>query len=276
MTSPSTHLSASDTAFLGAVPANYERYLVPLIFEFYADDIAARTAARRPARILETAAGTGVVTRRLVRELPGTATITGTDLNQSMIDFAAKKIVAPNLNWRQADATALPFADAAFDAVVCQFGVMFFPDRVKGYREAWRVLRPGGAFIFNVWDRIEANEFARTVTDALAELFPQDPPKFMARTPHGYFDLDRILADLRAAGFDDVSHETLANISRAADAHDVALGLCQGSPLAAEIEARAPGEIARVTERVAKAVARRHGTGAIEGAIRAHRVIAER
>ena len=274
MSTPSTNTPGSDTAFLGTLPANYERYLVPLIFEPYAEDIVAQTAARRPKTVLETASGTGVVTRRLLRDLPGTAAITGTDLNQAMIDFASATIGAANLNWRQADATALPFADASFDTVVCQFGAMFFPDRGKGYREALRVLRPGGALLFNVWDRLEANAFARSITDALAALFPLDPPRFLARTPHGYHEAERIGAELRTAGFREVRVETLPRTSRAANARDVALGYCRGTPLAGEIEARAPGALARVTEQVTAALAQRHGAGVIEGAIQAHRFIA--
>ena len=130
------------------------------------------------------------------------------------------------MTWRQADATALPFDEAAFDAVCCQFGVMFFPDRVKGFAEAKRVLRPEGTFVFNVWDRIEENVFADDATAALGKMFPDDPPRFMVRTPHGYHDKAIIRADLEQAGFRHISIQTLAAVSRAPSAEYVAIALC--------------------------------------------------
>ena len=168
----------TDKVFAGSIPENYDRYLVPLIFESFAQDIAQRAAALSP-RALETAAGSGVVTRALTPRLSPDASYAVTDLNQPMLDYAATRQAADNrISWRQADALALPFEDAAFDLVCCQFGAMFFPDRQSGYREAKRVLKPGGYFLFSVWDRIEENVFANDVTNALAEVFPGDPPRF--------------------------------------------------------------------------------------------------
>ena len=180
----------------------YDAYLVPLIFEACAADLAERAALRSPRALLEIAAGTGALTRALTSTLPESARITATDLNQSMLDQAARHGTSRPVTWQKADALALPFPDAAFDTVLCQFGVMFFPDKRAAFAEARRVLQPGGTFLFSVWDRIEDNEFADVVTDALAELFPHDPPRFMARTPHGYHDPETIRADLAAAGFD--------------------------------------------------------------------------
>ena len=172
-----------DTLFVGSIPAIYDRYLGPFIFEPYAEDMAARVARLAPRRVLETAAGTGIVTRAMARALPSGASITASDLNQAMIDYAATRTEATNVTWRQADALALPFAEGAYDAVVCQFGVMFFPDKSAGYREARRVLRPGGTFLFNVWDRIEDNEVSRVVTEAVAGVRPGRPagPRPMPR-----------------------------------------------------------------------------------------------
>lgn len=191
----------SDTMFGGSIPELYERHLVPLIFEPYAADLASRVAAAPATRVLEIAAGTGVVTRELAALLPADVTIVATDLNQPMLDHAARIGTCRPVEWRHADAMQLPFADRTFDVVVCQFGVMFFPDKVRAFVEARRVLSPGGVFLFNVWDRIEANEFADTVTTALASLFPDNPPSFLARVPHGYFDCTRIARNLAAAGF---------------------------------------------------------------------------
>src|SRR4051812_943103 len=177
--------------------------------------------------------------------------------------------------WRQADALALRFADGSFDAVACQFGVMFFPDKARGFREARRVLRQGGRFLFNVWDRIEYNEFAACVTDALAALFPDDPPRFLARTPHGYHEPERVRADLTAAGFTRVSIQGVEHRSRAPSAREVAVAFCQGTPLRSEVEGRDRSRLDEATERAAQAVAAIVGTDAVDGRIRALVVTAE-
>src|SRR5258705_3198232 len=195
MTSPDT-----DRVFSDSIPKLYETYLVPLIFEPYAPDLVNRVASRSPTRVLEVAAGTGVVTRALASVLPEHVSIIATDLNQSMLDQASALGTRRPVQWRQADAMQLPFPDGTLDAVVCQFGVMFFPDRPKAFSEARRVLKPGGVFIFNVWDRIVENEFADTVTTALESLFPDDPPRFLARAPHGYYDRPTLERDLADAG----------------------------------------------------------------------------
>src|SRR5689334_22137226 len=168
-----------DRLFAGSIPQLYEQHMVPLIFETYADDLAARVVRRSPKSMLEVAAGTGVVTRRLADALPHPTSIVATDLNQAMLDHAASLGTSRPVVWRQADASQLPFADESFDVVVCQFGAMFFPDKPKAYSEAKRVLRAGGAFIFNVWDSLEHNEIANVVTSALGKLFPENPPRFM-------------------------------------------------------------------------------------------------
>src|ERR1700750_3284373 len=181
-------MATSDTVFAGSIPDIYDRLLVPLIFEPYARDLAERVAATKPQLVLETAAGTGAVTRALAASLAD-ARIVATDLNQPMLAHAkARQSGNARIEWKQADALALPFEDQTFDIVVCQFGAMFFPDKVQGYREAHRALKPGGRFHFNVWDNIATNEFADVVTEVLATMFPEDPPRFMARTPHGYCD----------------------------------------------------------------------------------------
>ncbi|MEO8103825.1 MAG: class I SAM-dependent methyltransferase, partial [Betaproteobacteria bacterium] len=228
--------AATDKVFSGSIPKLYDTLLVPLIFEPYAEDLARRLAANPPARVLEIAAGTGVVTRRLAAALPDAA-IMATDLNQPMLDQAAATGTSRPVQWRQADAMDLPFGDAAFDAVVCQFGAMFFPDKAKAFAQALRVLAPGGVFVFNVWDRIEENEFADVVTAALGSMFPQDPPRFMARTPHGYFDAATIRKALADGGFTAaVQIDTLAARSRAESARIPAIAYCQGTPLRNEIE----------------------------------------
>ena len=268
-------MSETDKVFAGSIPENYDRYMLPLIFEPFAADLARRAAALSPSAVLETAAGSGVVTRALAPKLSPGASYIVTDLNQPMLDYAASR-QAPDsrITWRQADALALPFENAAFDLVCCQFGAMFFPDRTSGYREARRVLKPGGHFLFNVWDRIEENVFADDVTNALATMFPDDPPRFMARTPHGYHDTALIRSELEKAGFSRVAIETRAEESRAPSPRHAAVAYCQGTPLRNEIEARAAGKLEAATDCAAFAIARRHGDGAIAAKIQAHVIMA--
>jgi SAM-dependent methyltransferase len=257
----------SDVGFAGSIPDLYDRHLGPWLFVPYAADLARRLKALAPARVLETAAGTGIVTRAIAAALPDAA-IVATDLNQDMLDHAATKGGASNVTWRQADAQALPFADGAFDAVTCQFGAMFFPDQPRAFAEARRVLRAGGRFVFSVWDRIEENELALLATEALAARFPDDPPRFLPRTPYGHFDRDVYRRALADAGFGDVAVETVTLRGRAT-ARDAAIGFCQGSPLAGEIEARAPGKLAATTDEVAAAIAARLGAGVVDSKMQA-------
>jgi SAM-dependent methyltransferase len=259
-----------DAVFAGSIPRIYEEYLVPLIFEPYAADLASRVAHRQPARVLEIAAGTGVVTRHLAKTLPSEVAIIATDLNQPMLDQAAATGTSRPVEWRQADAMQLPFPDAAFDVVVCQFGVMFFPDKAKAFSEARRVLRPEGRFIFNVWDRIEQNEFADIVTSSLGALFRDDPPRFLARVAHGYHDLSTIAQDLARGGFTGLPQAiTLPARSRADSPRVPAVAYCHGTPLRSEIEGRGPSRLAEATDIATNAIASRFGPGAVDGKIQA-------
>jgi ubiquinone/menaquinone biosynthesis C-methylase UbiE len=268
-------MSKADKLFAGSVPENYDRYMVPLIFEPYAADITRRAASLSPKTVLEIAAGTGVVTRALAPRLPEVASYIVTDLNQPMLDYAASRQPPDTrINWRQADALALPFENAAFDLVCCQFGAMFFPDRTAGYREARRVLKPGGHFLFNVWDRIEENIFADDVTNTLAKIFPSHPPRFLVRTPHGYHDTALIRRELEEAGFSRVVIETRAEESRASSPRIPAVAYCQGTPLRNEIEAGGPGKLDPATDYVASALADKHGCGEIVAKIQAHVIVA--
>jgi ubiquinone/menaquinone biosynthesis C-methylase UbiE len=268
-------MATTDKLFAGSIPEIYDQLLVPLIFESCARDLADRVAATRPANVLEIAAGTGALTRALAARLPDTP-IVATDLNQPMLDKAAQRQPPGRIEWQQADALALTFPDERFDAVACQFGAMFFPDKVQGYREARRILRSGGRFLFNVWDRISENEFADVVTEAVAAVFPQDPPRFMARIPHGYHDVARIRQELAAAGFTDVTVDAVDGVSRAPSPRIPAIAICQGTPLRNEIEARDATRLEEATNRAAEAVARRFGEGAVEGRIRALVISARR
>jgi ubiquinone/menaquinone biosynthesis C-methylase UbiE len=270
-------MAATDKVFSGSIPEVYNRFLVPLIFEPYALDLAKRLANTGPSNVLETAAGTGVLTRAVASQLPPDARIVATDLNQPMLNHAKEgQPHDARIEWRQADALALPFEDQSFDVVVCQFGVMFFPDKIKAYNEARRVLKPGGHFFFNVWDRISENEFADVVTEALAARYPNDPPRFLARTPHGYHDVGRIRSELTAAGFANISVDALDHRSKASSPRDPAIAYCQGTPLRSEIEARDQARLEDATREAAEALAHRFGNGAVEGRIRAFVITAIR
>ena len=262
-------MTNQDAAFTGSVPRLYESHLVPLIFEPYAQDLASRIKPLRPTRVLEIAAGTGVVTRALSAALPECA-IVATDLNQDMLDHAARIGTKRAVDFRKADAQQLPFADGLFDAVVCQFGVMFFPDKRKAFAEARRVLKPGGFYVFNVWDRLAANEFAQVVHETAAAAFPHDPPGFLARTPYGYNDTAAIGRELAAAGFArPAEFETVTARSKAPAASSPATGFCQGTPLRGEIEARDATRLQPITDAAAAAIARRFGAGPVDARIQA-------
>ncbi len=265
----------TDKEFTGSIPEFYDTYLVPLIFTACAEDLVKRVAASAPTSILEIAAGSGVVPRALAPMLPAETRYVVTDLNPAMLDHAKQRQSKPNdIEWQQADALDLPFEDDSFDVVHCQHGAMFFPDRVAGYLQVQRVLKPGGHFVFNVWDQIQDNEFANVVTEVAAEFFPQDPPRFLARTPHGYHDTAQIRSDLRAAGFTSVEIETCAGVSHAPSPRHPAIAYCQGTPLRAEIVSRDAGLLDQITDRAAQVIADRFGDGPVQAKIQFHVITA--
>lgn len=262
-------MEQSDTEFTGSIPRNYDRILGPMLFEPYAGNMAARVAALSPQAVLETAAGTGIVTLRLASALPVDTQIVATDLNQAMIDTAAAKPTPRPITWQACDATRLPFADSMFDCVVCQFGVMFFPSQLTGYEEAFRVLKSGGHFLFSVWDRIETNPIAEAMSDALAEQFPADPPMFLRRTPYGHSDLDRTRRQLAEAGFTQVEAEVVTFANTCPSPEEAAYGQCHGSPVRGEIEARDPTGLSAAATAMTAFLAKRFGAGRIDSTMQA-------
>jgi SAM-dependent methyltransferase len=267
----------SDRAFAGSLPKAYATYMVPLLFEPYAADLVERLASRNPTRVLEVAAGTGVVTRAMASVLQDRVSIIATDLNQPMLDQAADLGTTRPVEWRKADAMQLPFPDGTFDAVVCQFGVMFFPDKPRAFSEARRVLRPGGTFIFSAWDRLAENEFADAVTEGLASLFPEDPPRFLERMPHGYHEPASIERDLANGGF--VARPRIVSVtarSRARSPRAAAIGFCQGTPLRDEIATRDASRMDEAIGVAEEAIARRFGRGEVDGKMQANVVTVER
>ena len=257
-----------DAVFAGSIPQLYDRHLGPTLFAPYAADLAARLAGFGAGRLLETAAGTGIVTAALAAALPGAA-IVATDLNQPMLDHAAAKPGLGRVAFRQADALALPFPDHSFDAVVCQFGVMFMPDRPAAYREATRVLRPGGRFLFNVWSPVADNPVVAVLLRCLSARYPGQASWFLQRTPHGHGDPGVIAADLAAAGLAADRIETVVLRGPVASAEGLATGFCQGTPMRGEIEALEPGGLPGATEAVAAAIAAEFGQGPFEAQLSA-------
>ncbi len=254
-------MASSATIFSGSIPQLYDHYGEGLLFGPYAADLVRRLSGLTEGHLLETAAGTGIVTRALAQALPAGVEIVATDLNQPMLEHAAAKPDMGCVRCQQADALALPFPDRAFDVVVCQFGIMFFPDRAAGMREARRVLKPGGRFLFSVWDRLAENPVTAAAVSGLAERYPSHPSWFMERTPHGYHAPETIRADLRKAGFADAAIETVRLTGHAANAGSVAKMMCQGSPMRGEIDALDPGGLDAATGAAAAAVAVRFGDG---------------
>lgn len=242
-----------ETRFSGDVPENYDRALGPFIFEHYAQEMADRCAALNPNAVLETAAGTGIVTNWLRQRISPDASLTSTDLNMPMLAHAEERLEqASAIKIMAADACDLPFEDSQFDAVVCQFGIMFFPDKATSYAEALRVLKPGGTYLFSVWNDWSENPFAQVANNVAIEFCADDPPQFY-KVPFGYNDADAIHGALDLAGFDNSSHEVLSHIQPLFDIDLFAHGLVYGNPLEAELLERGV-DPEKVRDRMAQAL----------------------
>jgi SAM-dependent methyltransferase len=255
-------------AFVGSVPANYDRFLGPLLFHAYADDLAERLPLADGLRVLEVACGTGIVSERLARRLAGRGTLVATDLNAAMIDEARARRGGTAIEWRPADGAALPFADASFDAVVCQFGLMFFPDKAAGVREAWRVLRPGGRYLFNVWDTMDRNPVAALTHETAASFFPADPPNFYT-VPYSLHDVVVVRSLVDAAGFVDVACTPVDARGESPSAADAAIGLLDGNPIGAAIVQRRADALGEVRAALTARLAERFGDRPLRSPLRA-------
>jgi SAM-dependent methyltransferase len=260
---------AADRVWVDTMPAAYDRWLVPSVFRPFAIDLARRVAAHTPRHVLELAAGTGVLTREL---LAVAGSVTATDLNAAMVDLGAR--VVPGARWRQADAARLPFAEGEFDLVACQLGVMFFPDKPAAFAETRRVLTPGGRLVMSTWGALDGHVFQAALVAALGRVFPEDPPTFMGSVPHGYADVDVLVADLLAGGLRTAAVESVALEGHAASAADLAAGYCAGTPLRAEIAARA--DLEATTAAVAREMTTLLGEGPVVGSMTALVVEANR
>lgn len=237
--------------FKHSTPVLYDRYMGPLLFEPYAKYVAEQVGDFGPMRILETAAGTGVVTRAVLNAVPE-AKIVATDINPAVVEFAAQHVPPERATFQVADAQALPFEDELFDLVLCLFGAMFFPDKVRANSEARRVLRAGGHYVLVTFDRLELNPIPEAAGKAVATLFPEDP-RYMQRGPFSYPDARSVEADLRKAGFADIELQTVELTSRVT-AREAAQGIVLGSPFRAEIERLDPSALERATAAVFEAL----------------------
>ena len=254
--------------FAGAIPENYDRFLGPVIFAPYAEDLASRLKGKKFERVLEIACGTGIVTRRLRDALPASTELVATDLNTDMFEFAKRKFEkGENVRWQQADACALPLADGSFEAVICQFGFMFVPDKAAAMRESYRVLRNGGLFLFNVWDSFDANPFADIANSTIASFFDRDPPKFY-QIPFSLHDSDQVRELLRNAGFEKIEPFVETKPCGANSAREFATGLIRGNPVGAEAEERGV-DPKKLIEAVAKQLAQRFGAAPFKSTMQA-------
>lgn len=259
----------ANATFAGSIPENYDRFLGPILFEPYAVDLVSRLVISKDASVLELACGTGIVTRRLLDRLGPGAKLLATDLNDAMLDYARARFGAGDaVEWKQADATDLPFADQSFEAAVCQFGLMFFPDKERAVRETFRVLKPGGTFLFNVWDAIEQNDLPYTAHEVVSKFFADNPPDFY-NVPFSFHDPETIRTLLSTAGFDDIHLTLLPLEALAASALDAAKGLLHGNPIITAIRERDESRIPEIETALASAIAARFGAEPVRARMQA-------
>jgi len=258
-------MSDMNRSFAGQMPEFYDRFLVPMMFAPFAQDLAQRLQRMRSGHVLELAAGTGIVTRALAQTLPPTVAITATDLNPAMLAQAKSHFGLERIQWQEADALSLPFAGQQFDYVVCQFGVMFFPDKITAFREALRVLKPGGRFLFSVWGSREGSVWDVAVT-VVGQYLSRDPESLVSPP---YNDVAKVQADLAAAGFASITAEDVIQSTRSGSPREAAISQCHGGLVRAAIDAHMPERLDEITEAATAAIAARFGNGSIESPLHA-------
>jgi ubiquinone/menaquinone biosynthesis C-methylase UbiE len=252
-------MSIDNTAFIGlSVAEKYERYLGPLLFEPFAEDLVARIKGKNYSEVLEIACGTGRVTRHLRQALPETTKLVATDLQPDMIKVAADAMPTETINWQTADAQQLIFADERFDLVVCQFGLMFMPDKMKATSEIFRVLKKGGRFIFNTWDKVENNGVVYVGNQIICSYFPENPPSFY-RVPFSMSQPDQIEILLVAAGFKNVKVHAVEKEGISPSAKEAAIGIVEGNPIYGRIIEKDPKLVEVIRAAVEQKIAEQYG-----------------
>jgi ubiquinone/menaquinone biosynthesis C-methylase UbiE len=265
-----------NTKFDGSIPENYDRYLGPVLFEPYALDLAGRVDTEAAADVLELACGTGILTRQLRRRLSVSSRLVATDLNDPMLQYArAKSDQNEGIEWKQADACALPFPDSSFDVVACQFGLMFVPDKVAALREMHRVLRPNGLLIFNVWDAIKLNDLARIAHHTVTRLFPTNPPTFY-EVPFCLHDQAALKEMVLTAGFHGIDLSIVSKVGESPSSRDAAQGLVYGNPLITAIREQDVVDADTVVSEIDRAVAVECGGAPTRGKMQAIVIAARR
>ncbi len=261
-------MNSSNTLFTGSIPANYDKYLGPFLFECYASDIASRVYSKKPKSILETACGTGIATQKIIDNLPGSK-ILATDLKREMLEYAMKKVPKSNgLRWDLADAMSLPYDDSKFDALASQFGVMFFQDKQKAFREAFRVLKHDGAFIFNTWDSLDSNPIMMVSNKVFFNAFRNNPPEFL-NIPFSFHEPDIIEILLKDAGFRDISISYVDKDAEADSAASLAKGIVEGNPIIGQINERDPSSVPELLKEVERVVVKNFGSNPVKTKLRA-------
>jgi ubiquinone/menaquinone biosynthesis C-methylase UbiE len=262
--------AVDDGAFVGAIPERFHRDLGPVLFEPYARLTAERIRARAPRRVLETACGTGIVTRRLREVLHNDALLVASDLHEPMLAVARAALGSEAaVEWSQADMCELRFGDRAFDAVVCQFGLMFVADKLAAVREAHRVLEPGGSLLLTTWAPLDRNAVISVAHHTVGLVFAENPPQHLVRAPFGHGDPRELHDLLVAGGFRDVEVDVVEKSTSAPSAHELAAGLLEGTPLGDEIRLRDAARLPSVIGAVARAIGRRFGDRPVKGQIAA-------
>ncbi len=261
-------MSTDNAAFIGTIPQNYDRYLGPLLFEPYAKDMVGRIDTASVNAVLEIACGTGRVTRHLKASLSPTVRIVATDLNADMLTVARAANPGNNIQWQLADAQDLPFDDAGFDIVACQFGFMFVPNKAKAFAEAWRVLKPGGCLLFNTWDKMENNELIHVTNPVIVSYFPTDPPTFY-QIPFSFHDEKLIRSLLDQAGFYQIELALVKKEATSTSAKEAAIGLVEGNPVYGFICERDASMVGVIRCHIEKAIADKFGDYPLKSSMQA-------
>lgn len=258
-----------DSAQIEPIPQPHQRGIGPFLFEPFARHTAERIRARAPKTVLETACCTGIVTRRLREALSRDALLVASDPDERMLAVGRRTVgSALNVGWARADLCKLQFGDGDFDAMVCQFGLMFAADKLAAVREARRVLQPDGSFLVTTWSPLERNPIIALVHRTLWAMFPEHPVQH-ARVPFAYGDPDLLNNLLLAGGFHDVVVDVVEKATSSPSAHELAVGLIEGYPMIQEIRLRGKATVSAAINAVTAAIRRQFGDAPVRARITA-------